>query len=181
MNPVDYLSNPVRRGIPKNAVMRNGVSGRLVTSPMEILEEGVLGDSKWTSLSFYRRADEAHIAGVDFELLYALPPEAHAGKWYWPQQTPNKLDFSVKRPRYRDFRDAAIVSLQMHPEALYVTAIARGNFSHEYFAWIRVRSWFDDPDYVAEGTAEAWWRDWVSRLVVSSAPVLWLGSDDSLR
>ncbi len=160
--------------------------GRTVADPAQFLVGALLSDNRPSVMVYLKRANqELYVAGVDCDLLSGLPTKATHRTWFWPVATPERRQFDNRKPRYRDLRSAVVMSVRMNGgEAAYVLG-ADTTYDNDdlYVGAIRVRrpyGWFNDPDYVEDGTVQKWWTNWFEK-APTTEPTLWLGSDDPMR
>ncbi len=183
---------PRSSAIPRTAKLFDARHAR-VRDPAELLVRAACSDEQWPALVIVRQGavkdrwgdpippasrEQEHVAGVDFELLARLPASLCTGGWYWPTSKLSHF-FDTHQPRYQDLRDALVASVKLNGDAAYVMAMHRRDArSGLHGCGIRVRAWFDNPDYgVRDGAVEVWWRAWFAQAPVA-APVPWAGSDE---
>jgi hypothetical protein len=161
------------RSIPKKAIIQVGTDP--VADPLNAVLKQVVNGEQYPHL--YILIDDEHVAGVDFATITGMPPGFH-GTCFWADDTTDLTAIRYHKPRYDNLRDAAIVSLQRHPEAAFVSMRDSPGFA--YPLAFKVRSFFDDPYDVREGATEKWWNRYIKNLRPQTSPVHWRGSDDPM-
>lgn len=111
-----------------------------------------------------------------------LPENIESGKWYWPVDKVGDSYINYHLPRYRNLRDAIIVSLKRHPEAAYVVTSNVRGFSGEIAFKVSDHGFFEYPeDLLRKGTMKRWWYRYVKDILQPDTdPVHWKGSDDPM-
>lgn len=176
---------PTIRKVSTLRSIRLESGGETMVDPAQFLVGALLSDNRPSVMVYLKRANqELYVAGVDCDLLSGLPAKVTHRTWFWPVATPERRQFDQRKPRYRDLRSAVIASVRMKGgKAAYVVG-RNTTYDNDdlYVGGIRVRpsGWFDDPDYVEEGTVQKWWTGWFNKAPTTET-VSWLGSDDPMR
>lgn len=143
----------------------------------KLLEPNV---DKYASITL-RSMDDNYVGGIDF--LVVTPAIQSSNIWCWPLS--DRRDHVVhERPRYNNLFDAALASIMEHDgDEIVVGCWAsdmQGRRMGESKVIIEVSSFFDNEDYLEEGTVKRWWLDQIDKLQFKTETVKWRGSDDPM-
>lgn len=155
-------------------LVSDGDSSDFMTDPEEILQRIIT--SKDPAIEMYNGED--YVGGIDFRVASPF------GNWesalYWPLQNPND-DIVHMRPRYTNFRDAALVSLRATGgHQLIVGVWPRNPPQGATKVILRISEYFDDEDFIPEGTMKAWWQEFLALFSPKEKPLKWKGDDDNI-